>query len=303
MLLPIGHDQGELRRWPILTFCILGLCVLLQFMPSGISHEKMRAADDAFDESLKYYVEHPEITPDPLLRAVALRYAARLGGDEGQALRAKIEHPPPRSPLSELRQESLDRKTQIWLEVMRKQTSWQWGYIPGQSDALRLITHMFLHADFMHLFFNMLFLYIMAPFIEDQWGRPLFVGFYISAGVVGALMFSWHSPDAAAPLVGASGAIAGVMGAFLVRFPRASIKFLRLFPPGTFQAPAWVFLPLWFAGQLLSARMQAIGMPTSSATVAYWAHVYGFGFGLLAGLVMWMFKVEDRYVQPAIAAQ
>lgn len=303
MVFPIGHDHGELRRWPILSFAILAICVLLQLLPSGVSSEKLREANDAFVESFEYYLEHLELTPHPLLRSVAMRYSLWLPSDERRELRDKIDNPPPGTPMTELRQDSLDKKTNIWVKVLQRERTWQWGYIPGQSDWVRLITHMFLHGGFMHLFFNMLFLYVMAPFIEDQWGRPLFLLFYLTAGVFAALMFAWHKPDAGVPLVGASGAIAGVMGAFLVRFPKASIKFWRLFPPGTFHSPAWLVLPMWFAGELLQARVDSTGMPNGGETVAYWAHVYGFGFGVAVGLLMWALSVEEKYVKPAIEAQ
>ncbi|MBI3786470.1 MAG: rhomboid family intramembrane serine protease [Deltaproteobacteria bacterium] len=268
-----------------------------------MSSDRLKEADQAFVDSLEYYVKHLELKPNPLLRNVAVRYAASLHGNEGNDLREQIDHPPPSSPMTDLRQEELDKKTSIWMKVLQKERSWQWGYIPNQSDPVRLVTHMFLHGGFLHLFFNMLFLYIMAPFIEDQWGRPLFLCFYLAAGVVAALMFAWHKPDAGVPLVGASGAIAGVMGAFLVRFPTAKIKFWRMFPPGTFNAYAWIVLPLWFIGELMRARLTSIGMPSGGDTVAYWAHVYGFGFGVAAGLLMWALNVEERYVKPAIESQ
>src|SRR5262249_51508874 len=216
MIVPIGHDQGQLRRWPIFSFAIIIICTVLEMMPPTVGSEKLRAADEAFEESLKYYLEHLELKPHPLLRAAALRYAKWLPADRRQDVRMKIEHPPPGSPLSDLRQGMLDKKTEIWVEVLQKERTWQWGYIPHQSDSTRLVTSMFLHGGFLHLFFTMLFLYLTAPFIEDRWGRPLFLIFYLGAGVVAALMFAWHQPDIGVPLVGASGAIAGLMGAFLV---------------------------------------------------------------------------------------
>ncbi|HVM96215.1 MAG TPA: hypothetical protein VMT89_07485, partial [Candidatus Acidoferrales bacterium] len=111
MLIPVGHDHGELRRWPVLSFIIIGLCTVLQVLPSSLSHDKMQEADEAFSQSLEYYVKHPELKPHPLLRNVALRYAARLPSDERDDLRAKIASPPPPTSMTDLRQDELDKET------------------------------------------------------------------------------------------------------------------------------------------------------------------------------------------------
>src|SRR4029079_786582 len=119
----------------------------------------------------------------------------------------------------------------------------------------RLLTHLFIHVDVMHLLFNMLFLYLTGPSLEDVWGRTAFALFYVLGGGVSAAGFVALYPKLGIPLVGASGAIAACMGAFFVRFPRADIRlfYVWMLRVGTTTMPAWVALLLWVVGELFSA--------------------------------------------------
>lgn len=144
-----------------------------------------------------------------------------------------------------------------------------------------LITSMFLHGSPFHLGFNMLFLWIFGDNVEDLMGHLGFLVFYVVAGIAAVLTHILLDPNSSAPLIGASGAIAGVLGAYLVLFPRARI--LSLVPFGFFSrfvyVPAIFFLPLWFVLQLVSG-LGSIGAG-EAAGVAWWAHVGGFVAGLV----------------------
>jgi hypothetical protein len=148
----------------------------------------------------------------------------------------------------------------------------------------------------------MLFLFLTGPFIEDRWGRPVYLTFYLLAGLAAAGLFMNRFPDLTTPLVGASGAVAGCMGAFLVRFWRAKLRYLAWFVlvGFTFSAPAWLMLPLWFAGEFLMARLSEALNPGGGAGVAYWAHVGGFGFGALVAVAMRAVKIEERWIDPIV---
>ena len=123
----------------------------------------------------------------------------------------------------------------------------------------------------MHLLGNLLFLVLAAPHVEERWGPVLFGVFYLLSGVVAALFWALRYPGLDTSLVGASGAIAGVMGAFLVCFGGSKIKFFYWFGIiwGTFRAPAWLMLPLWLAIEVISGRAMGFGCPRSPA-VSSW---------------------------------
>jgi membrane associated rhomboid family serine protease len=142
-----------------------------------------------------------------------------------------------------------------------------------------LLTSMFLHGGWMHLIGNMWFLWIFGNNVEDSMGRLRFPVFYLVTGLVAAAAFVFFNPTSTMPLVGASGAISGVMGAYLVLYPRARVHtlfffiiFFRVIP-----LPAWLILGYWFLIQLLSSAWTAGG----GAGVAYAAHVGGFLAGVL----------------------
>ena len=143
---------------------------------------------------------------------------------------------------------------------------------------LTVFTSMFLHGGWMHLIGNMLYLWIFADNVEDRLGHGRFVVFYALCGIAAALAQALPDPDSQVPMVGASGAISGVLGAYLLMFPRAHV--LVLLPLGPLsqlvRLPALLVLGLWFAMQLLSEMFAAEG-----AGVAFRAHIGGFVAGLL----------------------
>lgn len=164
----------------------------------------------------------------------------------------------------------------------------EFGYL-GEKPWPGLLTHQFLHAGFLHLFFNMLFLWVVGCNMEERWGPVIFLSLYISGGCAAALMQSFVMPSQDIPMVGASGAVAAVMGAFLIRHYSMKIKLFYFYMiifrirAGQFSAPAWVVLPVWFLQDLF------MGLMTKNLTgggTAYWAHVGGFLYGCLMGLAV-----------------
>ena len=176
---------------------------------------------------------------------------------------------------------------------------YDWAIIPARiSDGEAyhtLVSSMFLHGGFLHLAGNMLFLWIFGDNVEDALGHWRYLGFYIAAGVAAALAQYVMDPGSMIPTVGASGAIAGVMGAYLLLFPKAKVDillifiiFFRIFP-----IPAWIMLAVWFAMQFAGG----IGTDPESGGVAYWAHAGGFVVGLLLALPFWLGKGGRDYWQ------
>jgi membrane associated rhomboid family serine protease len=170
---------------------------------------------------------------------------------------------------------------------------------------MTLFTYMFVHGGWLHLIGNLLFLYLMGPFIEDLWGRPIYAGFYLLVGMLSALLYAQHYPDFSGPLVGASGAIAGVMGAFLIKYWKIKLNFFYFIIPffrGTFQAPAWLMLPLWVLLELFNARIMD-SLSSNGGGVAHWAHVWGFVLGMGFAFALTATKFEEKYIQPKIEAK
>nr|WP_199316654.1 rhomboid family intramembrane serine protease [Chroococcidiopsis sp. [FACHB-1243]] len=162
-------------------------------------------------------------------------------------------------------------------------------------EWMTLISSQFLHGGFLHIAGNMLFLWIFGNNVEDRLGHVKFLIFYLTCGVLAALSQWFFSPNSTIPSLGASGAIAGVMGAYILRYPQArvlTLVFLGFFVT-TLQIPAIFFLGLWFVQQALYgiASLQVpsnIGM--ESGGVAYWAHAGGFVFGAILAPMFGLLK-------------
>ncbi len=155
-------------------------------------------------------------------------------------------------------------------------------YYAGKQPALSVLSAMFLHGSWLHVLGNMLFLYVFGNNVEDRFGRFRFIVFYLLSGYVAAYGFALVFHNSQTPIIGASGAIAGVLGAYLVLSPRAKVTSLvpfLLFLP--VRLPAWFVLGSWF----LLQWWYAVGGAVAAATgVAYVAHVIGFAFGVLVTL-------------------
>jgi membrane associated rhomboid family serine protease len=162
---------------------------------------------------------------------------------------------------------------------------------PG-PQASHLITSMFLHGSWMHLLGNMWFLWIFGNNIEDSMGRPRFVVFYLLCGLAAALLQVAVTPGSGVPMVGASGAISGVMGAYLILYPR--VRVFAMVPIGfmltSIALPAWAMLVYWLLLQFVSG-LTLLGRDTGGG-VAFWAHVGGF----VAGVVLIKLFARSDYI-------
>jgi membrane associated rhomboid family serine protease len=141
------------------------------------------------------------------------------------------------------------------------------------------VTSMFLHGGWLHLIGNMWFLWIFGNNIEDSMGRLRFLAFYLLTGLAAAGAHIFSAPGSQIPMVGASGAISGIMGAYLVLYPRVRVRtlFIIVILIKVLRLPAWLLLGYWFLIQLLAGTAAPVG----AAGVAFWAHVGGFVAGVL----------------------
>ena len=290
VILPLGHESAQVRRIPWVTSAIVVICFLLQF--------RAAFADDASSElgelatqiaTIQQAVVSEETDPQVSLTLaeqdeVIARYRAGELGEEDDP-----------------RREQLDRLEERALKVMAEDPVLGLGYRPAVDGVGRMISSAFVHGGWLHLLGNMLFLYLCGANLEDRWGRLGFAAFYLAGAVVAALTFKlWH-PASLTPLIGASGAVAAGMGAFLLVFTTTRVRmfyaYWLTFKPkvGTFEIPAYAALGFWFVLQAFYAWFEAY----LNMDVAYSAHVGGFLFGVATAGVLKASGLDARLEERA----
>jgi membrane associated rhomboid family serine protease len=294
------------------SFAIMALCLLALLATNGDAQDpKWEESATTLEDATSYWRDRAYLDASPeVLTEVGYDVSPNQRTQYLALLRDQAQKPDDPDELA-AEQAELDALTQAALEgggaIPADHPYRRWGFTPADPGPVTLVTHVFMHAGWIHLLSNLFLFFLAGPALEDRWGRPLFGAFYVGAGIFSGLFFALMTRDGSLPLVGASGAISGVLGAFLVRFLRTEINFAYFFfigfrvIQGTFQAPAWAMLPLWFANELFSAWLvDAVGV---SDGVAYWAHVGGFLFGVGAALAVRGAKLEERFIHSAIEAK
>lgn len=162
---------------------------------------------------------------------------------------------------------------------------YQWGFVPAHFSFVDILTSMFLHAGYLHIFFNMLFLWICGDNVEDRIGHFTYLMFYILCGLGAGIIQGVMTADPVArtiPCIGASGAVSGVLGAYFFIFPQSQIKFFYFFfvIVGTFTLPSILAIGFWFVRELIPA------LAGVQAGIAHWAHVGGFAAGLIIAIFL-----------------
>ena len=200
---------------------------------------------------------------------------------------------------SEQRQDAQSQMDALWesYELFLSRTILElYAYVPKNPRVLALVSHIFLHGGIFHLLFNMLFLWLAGVILEDMWGKALYAGLFLFFGLAATFVSHLAHPDSVLAHIGASGAVAGLMGAFLLRQARAKITFMYfymlLWRPrwGTFDAPAFVMLPLWFMGELVYGFWFDFGF------VDHWAHIGGFISGAVVGAAFLITDFEKKFL-------
>ena len=191
----------------------------------------------------------------------------------------------------------------------------RWGIVPARytvaeisqlfslpEQVLPLLSSMFLHGGWTHLIGNMWTLWIFGDNVEDRLGRPRYILLYLLGGVVAALLHISTNAHSVLPTIGASGAIAAVMGGYFRFYPRARVT--MLIPPfffgPFFVVPAVVFLGWWFILQFFSGTLSLLGNPNEVGGIAWWAHVGGFAFGALLCTVIKGRRFDDYHQRDII---
>jgi membrane associated rhomboid family serine protease len=298
MLIPLRHENMEGRRWPIVTFALIALNLLI-FLGT---HWKIEEQEHERLEVRMHVIElaatHPELkmpenvekfvnsvrsrTPEAAWKQLAS--TKRMPEDAWDAQIRQGDDP-------EQLQAEMDTLATRFTEVQKNSILENYAFVPAQVKPISYLTSMFLHAGWLHLIGNMWFLWLAGFILEDRWGRAIYPVFYLLAGVVASLVHAMFNPESIAPALGASGAVAALMGGFLVRFPKLKIEMLwyMLIFRIRFKAPAYWLLPLWLFMEIFYGSLFG-----QSSGVAHWAHVGGFIFGALGALVIARTGLEHK---------
>lgn len=274
--LPWGHDHPVYER-PWLTYGLIVACVLAFAATSSIESGATVAVDNA-----AYRVSIlTEAFPDARLSFAVNGLPRELDA----IVQPLVDESPTRAHVAG--DADLEAAMIDLVAALNHLPLFRFGFRPGAPSALTAVTHAFVHADIGHLFGNMVILFIAGGVLECFWRRSAYVGLYALSGVAGLLAQVAAAPSSTTPMIGASGCIAGLMGAFLVGYPKTKIKVAYFFwvtlrPTwGSVPVPAWFVLPLWVGIELVSALIA----PPEGGGIAYWAHVGGFACGAALALV------------------
>jgi membrane associated rhomboid family serine protease len=184
---------------------------------------------------------------------------------------------------SEILQQEMDSLGNSYVELNSASLMTKYAFIPAHPTMLGLLTANFLHGGWLHIIGNMWFLWLAGAILEDTWGRLIYPAFYLIAGVLAFQVHAMVNVGSFTPVIGASGAIAGLMGAFLVRFPTTKIEmgYLFFYRFYRFKMAAYWLLPVWLLMEVLYGSLFG-----QSSGVAHWAHVGGFAFGALIAVAV-----------------
>ncbi len=274
--IPLAHDR-TVHGPPLITFGIIAICVLasaISFSLEAVAADDLSTAAHSVESVTRRF---PDARVDWRIEGLPRRFT------EGE-LEALVDEDPHRTP--QPGDEELDRALRGFVAALNRVPVLRLGYRPAAPSVGTLMSSMWMHGDIFHLLGNMMFLFVGGTVIESRFSRLGFVFFYLAAGVVATLAHHFVEYASLVPLVGASGAIAGVLGAAFVLHPRTRITFgyvlflIVFWRVGTFRLPAWVCIPAWAGLQILDA-LAARGEP-----VAFFAHIGGFAFGIATALLL-----------------
>src|ERR1700730_5964063 len=298
MLIPLRHENMEGSRWPVVTFALIALNVIV-FLGT---HWQMEAQSPDRAEVRMHIIllagMHPELKMSEdvqqfisdVQRKIPEKYWKQIADPNRKAEDAwdtgirRVTDP------QELQAE-MDSLVERFAELEKSSILDNYGFVPAHAGPITYLTSMFLHTGWLHLIGNMWFLWLAGFVLEDRWGRVIYPVFYLLAGVAASLFHALFYPGSIVPALGASGAVAALMGGFLVRFPKLKIEMLwfMLIFRIRFKAYAYWLLPLWLLTEVFYGSLFG-----QSSGVAHWAHVGGFLFGGLAALVIQRTGLEQQ---------
>ncbi len=290
MLIPLRHEQMEGRRWPVVTFALIALNILVFLGTHWRIEEQQPERIEVRTRILVLAATHPDLKMPEDVEKFVNEVKSKAPEEAWKKLASGSRKPGgfwdtqiPEGDDSEQLQADMDSLAQRFAEVQKSSIMENYAFVPAHPNPISYITSMFLHIGWIHLIGNMWFLWLAGFILEDRWGRAIYPIFYLLAGVAASLFHVMFNPHSLVPTLGASGAVAALIGGFLIRFPKLKIEMLwyMLIFRIRFKAYAYWLLPLWLLTEVFYGSIfgQASG-------VAHWAHVGGFLFGVVAALAI-----------------
>ena len=290
MVIPLRHENMQGRRWPVISIALIAINSIA-FLGT---HWQIEAQAPKQSETrvhiLMLAAMHPELSMNSEVHefVTSFRYknpavwkkveSQTRQPEDGWEAKMRMSE----DPLA--LQQEMDSLEQRFADLEHDSILAHYAFVPAHPQPIAYLTANFLHGGWLHIIGNMWFLWLAGTILEDTWGRVIYPVFYLLSGVMALEFHAWASPGSLAATLGASGAVAALMGAFLVRFPKTKIEMIWLFGFGfrsyRFHARAYWLLPLWLFMELFSGAI----FGGSSGGVAHWAHVGGFVFGAVAAV-------------------
>ena len=309
MLIPIKHENMTARRWPVVTLSLIAINVVVFLCTMTLMDDQAPQLGETKIDIVILAATHPELKLQPESQRLA------DGFKQSNPEQWKEIQSPYREPLNAFDsrikmdddptrlQAEMDSLNEKFVKLSASSITQHYAFVPAAPSAISYLTANFLHGGWMHLIGNMWFLWLAGFVLEDVWGRWLYSVFYLVAGVAALQFYAWTNPGSITPTLGASGAVAALMGAFLVRFPKMKIEMrwilyfsiIRWIRTGNpfriwqFKASAYWLLPLWLASEVFYGALFG-----HMSGVAHWAHVGGFLFGALAALAIQYSGLEQK---------
>ena len=287
MLIPIRHENMSARRWPVITLALIVINLAAFLATNDRLHRQAPELGKVKAHILLLAAMHPELTMQPDVQQMVAAFRdrnpnewARVQNPSHQIIDAWDAHMRLMEDPGAL-QADMDSLTSEYRSLTTTSLAEQYAFVPAHPTSISYLTANFLHGGWLHLIGNMWFLWLAGFVLEDAWGRVVYSMFYLAAGAAALQFHAWLNPGSLIPTLGASGAVAALMGAFLVRFPRMNIQmmWLFMFRAHRFSAPAYALLPVWLLMEVFNGTLFG-----KASGVAHWAHVGGFLFGAIAAL-------------------
>jgi len=296
MLIPLNHDNLEGRRWPVISIALVILNFGIFLATRGqIDNENPQRAE-VRAHILLLAASHPELTLPENVQSLVTTFKTNNPGTWNEAqsqTRQMADAWDARMRMMQdegALQQEMDSLAEQWSTLERSGFLDQYAFVPAHPTAVSYVTANFLHGGWLHLIGNMWLLWLAGAILEDTWGRVIYPIFYLVAGAAGLVFHAWLNSGSTVPTIGASGAVAALMGAFLIRFPKTKIEValvvglrsltnLALGKGIRFKAASYWLLPFWLLKEFFFGAVFG-----QYSGVAHWAHVGGFVFGAAAAL-------------------